>query len=357
MRLPAGARARRACSPVANGVEPAAGAFCAGGRGVCAARAWKTFAPGHAFAYRHFPHQGGRHAKTLPEPIRDPATDPLLTPETCVIVLIDYQPEQYRAITSGPHEEITLNAVALCKLAAAYDIPVVLSTVGVGMEVNEGTIAAIREALPGVAEIDRTGVNSWEDAEFRAAVEATGRRRVVIGGLWTEVCLACPVIDMLAAGYEVYPVADAVGGHFPGQPRPRLRPHDPGRRATRDRHRLRLRADAQLGARQFRPVPQGAAMIFLRTPSAARPLRVSRPGAPAGWRTTPEGSAPPLTRGSARGFRPGQSGFSRASISARRASRKGGSESRSPRASSGSSTANPGPSVAISNRLPPGSRK
>lgn len=154
-------------------------------------------------------------AKTLPEPIRDPATDPLLTPETCVIVLIDYQPEQYRAITSGPHEEITLNAVALCKLAAAYDIPVVLSTVGVGMGVNEGTIAAIREALPGVAEIDRTGVNSWEDAEFRAAVEATGRRRVVIGGLWTEVCLAFPVLDMLAAGYEVYPVADALGGISP----------------------------------------------------------------------------------------------------------------------------------------------
>ncbi|MGV6875580.1 isochorismatase family protein [Pseudochelatococcus sp. B33] len=153
--------------------------------------------------------------KTQAEPVRDPKTDHLLTPENCLLVLIDYQPEQYSAITSGAHEEITLNAVAACKLAAAYDIPVILTTVGVDMGVNEGTIAAIREALPGVAEIDRTGVNSWEDEDFRKAVEATGRRKVVIGGLWTEVCLAFPVLDMLAEGYEVYPVVDAVGGISP----------------------------------------------------------------------------------------------------------------------------------------------
>ncbi|MGS1096744.1 hydrolase (plasmid) [Aquamicrobium terrae] len=154
-------------------------------------------------------------AKTRPEPVRDPKTDHLLTPENCVVVLIDYQPEQYSTITSGSHDEITLNAVAVCKLAVAYDIPVVLSTVGVDMGVNKGTVDAIRQVLPDVAEIDRTGVNSWEDEDFRKAVEATGRRKVVIGGLWTEVCLAFPVLDMLAEGYEVYPVADAVGGISP----------------------------------------------------------------------------------------------------------------------------------------------
>lgn len=154
-------------------------------------------------------------AKTQAEPIRDPKPDHLLTPENCVLVLIDYQPEQFSTITSASHEEITLNAVALGKLAAAYDIPVVLSTVGVDMGVNKGTIDAIREALPGAKEIDRTGVNSWEDEDFRKAVESTGRRKVVIGGLWTEVCLAFPVLDMLAEGYEVYPVADAVGGISP----------------------------------------------------------------------------------------------------------------------------------------------
>ena len=69
--------------------------------------------------------------------------------------------------------------------------------------------------LPGVKEIDRTGVNSWEDEEFRNAIRKSGRKKVVIAGLWTEVCLTFPTLDMLAEGYEVYPVADAVGGISP----------------------------------------------------------------------------------------------------------------------------------------------
>ena len=101
-------------------------------------------------------------AKTQPEPIRDPVTDHLLTPENCALVLIDYQPEQYRTITSTTKEEINLNVVALCKLARAYDIPVIVSTVAVDMGVNEGTDAEIMAQLPGGPEIDRTGVNSWE---------------------------------------------------------------------------------------------------------------------------------------------------------------------------------------------------
>ena len=154
-------------------------------------------------------------AKTQPEPIRDPVTDRLLTPENCALVLIDYQPEQYRTITSSTREEIDLNVIALCRLAVAYDIPVIVSTVAVGMGVNEGTAAEIMAELPGVTEIDRTGVNSWEDADFRAAVEATGRKNIVMAGLWTEVCLTFPTLDMQAEGYHVYPVADAVGGISP----------------------------------------------------------------------------------------------------------------------------------------------
>lgn len=153
--------------------------------------------------------------KTEAEPIRDQKADHLLTPENCVVALIDYQPEQFAAITSATAEEIKLNVVAVCKLAMAYRIPVVLTTVGVDMGVNKGTIPEIRSALPGIEEIDRTGVNSWEDPDFRDAIEASGRRKVVIGGLWSEVCLAFPTLDMLAEGYEVYPVADAVGGISP----------------------------------------------------------------------------------------------------------------------------------------------
>jgi nicotinamidase-related amidase len=154
-------------------------------------------------------------AKTQPEPIRDPGSDHLLTPENCALVLIDYQPEQYRTITSSTREEIDLNVVTLCKLARAYEVPVIVSTVAVDMGVNEGTAAALMAELPGVVEIDRTGVNAWEDEEFRRAVESTGRKKIVIAGLWTEVCLTFPTLDMLAEGYEVYPVADAVGGISP----------------------------------------------------------------------------------------------------------------------------------------------
>ena len=151
-------------------------------------------------------------AKTAEEPRRDGRSDHLLTPENCVMALIDFQPEQYSTVTSATREEIDLNVVAMCRLATAYNVPVVLSIVGVDMGVNQATAQNIRAELPGVEEIDRTGVNAWEDADFRAAIERTGRRKVVIAGLWTEVCLALATLDMLAEGYEVYPVADAVGG-------------------------------------------------------------------------------------------------------------------------------------------------
>lgn len=154
-------------------------------------------------------------AKTQAEPIRDPASDRLLTPENCALVLIDYQPEQYRTVTSSTPEEINLNVVALCKFARAYGVPVIVSTVGVDMGVNTGTAEEILAELPGVSEIDRTGVNSWEDEEFRNAVLATGRKNIVIAGLWTEVCLTFPVIDMQAEGLQCYPVEDAVGGISP----------------------------------------------------------------------------------------------------------------------------------------------
>lgn len=154
-------------------------------------------------------------AKTQPEPVRDPRSDHLLTPQNCVLTLIDYQPEQYGTVTSSTRERIDLNVVALCRLAMKYDVPVVVSTVGVDLGKNEGTAQVIKDELPGVEEIDRSGVNAWEDADFREAITSTGRRKVVIAGLWTEVCMTFPTLDMLAEGFEVYPVVDAVGGISP----------------------------------------------------------------------------------------------------------------------------------------------
>ena len=212
--------------------------------------------------------------KTQPEHVRDPKADHLLTPQNCVLVLIDYQPEQYSTVTSSSREEITLNVVALCKLAQAYSIPVVLSTVAVDMGVNEGTIPAIREALPGVEEIDRTGVNAWEDEDFRKAVQGTGRRKVVIAALWTEVCLAFPTLDMLAEGYEVYPVADAVGGISPTAHERAFDRMISGGGKTHHCDLLRLRDHAQLGARRFRQSATRHAVVFPRaSPSAQISLR------------------------------------------------------------------------------------
>lgn len=144
-------------------------------------------------------------------PIRDPKTDPLLTSENAVLALIDYQPEQYAGVASVAHGELLVHVTMLGRVATMFKLPVVLSTVYVKHGMS-GTNAELREALPGVSEIDRTTMNSWEDPEFRGAIERTGRKKLIIAGLWTEVCVAFPTLDALRANYEVYVVADAIGG-------------------------------------------------------------------------------------------------------------------------------------------------
>ncbi len=143
--------------------------------------------------------------------IRDPKTDALLTPENAVLALIDYQPEQYAGVRSVEHAELLAHVTMLGRIATVFELPVVLSTVYVKHGMS-GTNPELREALPGVPEIDRTSMNSWEDPDFRAAVEQTRRRKLIIAGLWTEVCVAFPTLDALRAGYEVYVVVDAIGG-------------------------------------------------------------------------------------------------------------------------------------------------
>ena len=144
-------------------------------------------------------------------PIRDPKNDALLTPQNAVIAFIDYQPEQYAGVGSARHDELLAHVTMLGRVATTFELPVVLSTVYVRHGMG-GTNAELREALPGVPEIDRTTMNSWEDPEFRAAVERSGRKKLIIAGLWTEVCVAFPTLDALREGYEVYFVADAIGG-------------------------------------------------------------------------------------------------------------------------------------------------
>jgi nicotinamidase-related amidase len=147
-------------------------------------------------------------------PVRDPLGDHLLTPQNAALVLIDYQDAQINSIPQDP-ESYVPNVVALAKVGRLFGLPVVLSTVNHGNGVNGDTIPQLREQLPGVPSYDRTSINAWEDADFVAAVRATGRSKLIMGALWTEVCLAFPVLDALKEGFEVYPVVDAVAGTSP----------------------------------------------------------------------------------------------------------------------------------------------
>jgi nicotinamidase-related amidase len=148
------------------------------------------------------------------QPMRDPVTDRLLTPQNCALLVIDYQPSQIQTVTSVDHDLLVRNMVSVARLARAYGLPVVLSTVNVANG-QPPTIPELKEVLSDLVEIDRTQINSWEDAEFRKAVEATGRKKLVMTALWTEVCLTFPALDALREGYEVFPVVDAVGGTSP----------------------------------------------------------------------------------------------------------------------------------------------
>jgi nicotinamidase-related amidase len=148
------------------------------------------------------------------EPVRDPLTDPLLTPQNAALVVIDYQPSQVESVRSMEHELLLDNIVSVARIAKTYDLPIVLSTVNVANGQGH-TLPELKAVLSDSEEIDRTQINSWEDVEVRRAVEATGRNKLIMAALWTEVCLAFPTLDALRAGFEIYPVVDAVGGTSP----------------------------------------------------------------------------------------------------------------------------------------------
>jgi nicotinamidase-related amidase len=133
--------------------------------------------------------------------------------EDCALVLIDYQQEMFEVIRSETEAGmVELNVRLLARAAKALEMPIVLSTVGVGLGFNGPTLPSILADLEGTRPVDRTSMNAFEDDGFRAAVEATGRKRLIIGGLHTEICLTFATVQALKDGYDVMYVTDAVGG-------------------------------------------------------------------------------------------------------------------------------------------------
>jgi nicotinamidase-related amidase len=134
----------------------------------------------------------------------------LLTPDNCVLVLIDHQPFQFAGLRSHDTQTVINNVVGLAKCAKAFGVPTLLTTV---VEERGGyVLKALQDLFPEQKPIDRTQINTWEDPRVLDWVKKTGRKKIVMAALWTEICLAMPAIHALGDGYEVYIVTDASGG-------------------------------------------------------------------------------------------------------------------------------------------------
>lgn len=135
----------------------------------------------------------------------------LFAPEDCCVALIDFQPQMLFAVQSHDRNLVINNVTALAKSAKAFGVPTILSTIGAKGFAGP-MFKEIQEVFSGHETIDRSSMNAWEDENFLNAVKATGRQRMIMAGLWTEVCLAFPVLDALEAGFDVGYVTDASGG-------------------------------------------------------------------------------------------------------------------------------------------------
>ncbi|MEM6848847.1 MAG: hydrolase [Pseudomonadota bacterium] len=137
------------------------------------------------------------------------ATD-MLTPQNCTLVLIDFQPAMYQGVQSHDRLAVMHNVQALARAARVFGLPTVLTTVAKD-SFSGPFMPEVTELFPGLDIIDRTSINSWLDDDFRAATKATGRKKIVLAGLWTSACVTFPTLDMLAEDYEIYVPTDACG--------------------------------------------------------------------------------------------------------------------------------------------------
>src|SRR5690349_9170020 len=144
------------------------------------------------------------------QPFAKIGLDALLTAENCVLLLIDHHPFQLANVNSHDPTLVINNVTGLAKTAKAFGIPTILSTVN--EERGGALFKQLQAVFPDQNPINRTFINAWEDSRVVEAVKRTGRKKLVIAALWTEMCLAMPAIHAMGDGYDVYVVTDASGG-------------------------------------------------------------------------------------------------------------------------------------------------
>jgi nicotinamidase-related amidase len=134
----------------------------------------------------------------------------LLTPDNCVVAMIDLQPQMLFGVSNFDRQSIINNNLVLAKAAKVFNVPVVLSTVET-KSFSGNMWPQIQAVFPNQEPIERSSMNSWDDPKFVAAVEKTGRKKIVLSGLWTETCVALPTVQAIHDNYEVYVVEDCCG--------------------------------------------------------------------------------------------------------------------------------------------------
>lgn len=134
----------------------------------------------------------------------------LLTPDNCVVTLIDHQPQMLFGVSNFDRQMIINNTVALAKAARVFDVPVVLSTVET-KSFSGNLWPQLQAVFPGKVPIERSSMNSWDDEHFVAAVRKSGRKKIVLAGLWTETCVALPTVQAIHDGYDIHVVEDCCG--------------------------------------------------------------------------------------------------------------------------------------------------
>ena len=134
----------------------------------------------------------------------------LLTPDNCVLALIDHQPQMLFGVTNFDRQTIINNTVALAKTSRVFGLPVILTSVET-KSFSGNMWPQLRAVFPNQEPIERSTMNSWDDKNFVAAVQKSGRKKIILAGLWTETCVALPTIQAIHDGYEVYVVEDCCG--------------------------------------------------------------------------------------------------------------------------------------------------